>query len=211
MAWLLPIMPVLGLIAMAMSLSHLLPIAISLALRDGMARRFLGLDGAQFRRRLRRCGSLTRRHRRELQLREGILFIALVWVGGALFACVPLLFGIGLSFTDAYFESMSALTATGATLLDGLDRPAAFAQRVARRAAVARRHGRHRAGGRGAADDRRRRAPDLQGRDSRADEGRPADAAHDADRERAVDRLLRADARVLRRLLALRACRGSTR
>ena len=32
MSWLLPIMPVLGLIAMAMSLSHLLPIAISIAL-----------------------------------------------------------------------------------------------------------------------------------------------------------------------------------
>jgi trk system potassium uptake protein TrkH len=45
-----------------------------------------------------------------------------VWIGGALFASVPLLFGIGLSFTDAYFESMSALTATGATLLSDLER-----------------------------------------------------------------------------------------
>jgi trk system potassium uptake protein TrkH len=33
----------------------------------------------------------------------------------------PAVAGIGLSFTDAYFETMSALTATGATLLDGLD------------------------------------------------------------------------------------------
>src|ERR671915_2586196 len=87
MSWLLPIMPVLGLIAMAMSLSHLLPLGISLATGDGMA----------------------------------VLFIVLVWLGGALFAAVPLLFGLGLSFTDAYFESMSALTATGATLLAGLD------------------------------------------------------------------------------------------
>jgi hypothetical protein len=50
-----------------------------------------------------------------------MVLITLVWVGGALFACVPLLAGLGLSFTDAYFESMSALTATGATLLSGLD------------------------------------------------------------------------------------------
>ena len=120
MAWLLPLLPVLGLIAMAMSLSHLLPIAISLAVNDGTAALFavsmtinllIGLA----------IWLLTRHHRRELQLREGILFITLVWVGGALFASVPLFFGIGLSFTDAYFESMSALTATGATLLSGLD------------------------------------------------------------------------------------------
>ena len=63
----------------------------------------------------------TRRYRRELQLREGILFIALVWVGGALFASVPLWFGIGLSSPTPTSKSMSALTATGATLLSGLD------------------------------------------------------------------------------------------
>ena len=169
------------------------------------------VDGAQLRRRAAPCGSLTRRHRRELQLREGILLIALVWVGGALFACLPLLAGLGLSFTDAYFESMSALTATGATLLDGLDGIAAVAQRLARRAAVAGRHGRHRAGGGGAADDRRRRAPDLEGGDPRPDEGRAADAAHDADREGPVDDLLRADRSPASSPTGSRACRGSTR
>ncbi|MGZ8198037.1 MAG: TrkH family potassium uptake protein, partial [Burkholderiales bacterium] len=40
---------------------------------------------------------------------------------GALFAAVPLLYALEISFTDAFFESMSALTATGATLLDHLD------------------------------------------------------------------------------------------
>ncbi|MDB5923755.1 MAG: trk system potassium uptake rane protein [Betaproteobacteria bacterium] len=117
---LLPTLPVLGLIAMAMSLSHLLPLFVSLATHDGTARLFAASLAVNF-----VFGLVlwlaTRRYRRELQLREGILFITLVWVGGALFACFPLLFGIGLSFTDAYFESMSALTATGATLLEGLD------------------------------------------------------------------------------------------
>ena len=120
MPWLLPTLPVLGLIAMAMSLSHLLPIAVSLAMRDGTATLFAASLAINF-----IFGLVlwlaTRRHRRELQLREGILFIALVWIGGALFACLPLLFGIDLTFTDAYFESMSALTATGATLLENLD------------------------------------------------------------------------------------------
>jgi trk system potassium uptake protein len=120
MPWLLPTLPVLGLIAMSMSLSHVLPLLVSLATHDGAARLFASSLAANF-----AFGLVlwlaTRKNQRELQLREGILFITLVWLGGALFGCVPLFFGIHLSFTDAYFESMSALTATGATLLDRLD------------------------------------------------------------------------------------------
>jgi trk system potassium uptake protein TrkH len=122
MTWLLAVCPVLGIIAMAMSLSHLLPVATSVMLEDGTTRVFLVSMVLNV-----VAGALlwlaTRRHQHELQLREGMLLIILVWVGGALFATVPLYFGIpGLSFTDAYFESMSGLTATGATLLEGLDR-----------------------------------------------------------------------------------------
>ena len=122
MSWLLAVCPVLGIIAMAMSLSHLLPVAVSLTLGDGTAGIFLSSMGANF-----AAGALlwlaTRRAQHELQMREGVLLIILVWVGGALFATVPVYFGIpGISFTDAYFETMSGLTATGATLLDGLDR-----------------------------------------------------------------------------------------
>ena len=121
MGWLLAIAPVLGIIAMAMSISHLLPVVTSLVLDDGTTALFMYSMLANFVVGLA-LWLATRRHRRELQIREGILLIMLVWVGGALFACMPLLWGLGLSFTDAYFESMSALTATGATLLEGLDR-----------------------------------------------------------------------------------------
>src|SRR5688572_11989823 len=120
MAWLLAVSPVLGIIAMAMSVSHLLPIVTSIVLRDGTTGLFTASMTLNF---VAGYGLwlATRRFRRELQLREGVLLITLVWVGGALFACLPLLMGLGLSFTDAYFESMSALTATGATLLANLD------------------------------------------------------------------------------------------
>ena len=121
MAWLVPIMPGLGLLAMAMSLSHFIPLARSLALRDGMAGVFAVSMVLNLLVGFVVWFASRRRRRRELQLREGILFIVLVWVGGALFAAVPLAYGLGLSFTDAYFESMSALTATGATVLAGLD------------------------------------------------------------------------------------------
>jgi trk system potassium uptake protein len=65
---------------------------------------------------------LTRHYRQELMPRDGFLLVNLVWLVLPAFAAVPLMLSIeGLSWTDAYFESMSALTATGATVLTGLD------------------------------------------------------------------------------------------
>jgi len=68
----------------------------------------------------------TFQERRELQVRDGFLLVALVWTVLPAFAALPLLFSIeGLSFTDAYFEAVSGLTASGATVLEGLDELAA--------------------------------------------------------------------------------------
>ncbi|MBX3655054.1 MAG: TrkH family potassium uptake protein [Ramlibacter sp.] len=65
---------------------------------------------------------VTREHTRELQPRDGILLVNLVWLSLTLFSAVPLMFTVpGLSWTGAVFEAMSALTATGATVLSGLD------------------------------------------------------------------------------------------
>jgi trk system potassium uptake protein TrkH len=64
----------------------------------------------------------TRGGPRELRTREGFLFVALVWTVLPAFGALPLLAYLpGLTFTDAYFEAMSGLTATGSTLLSGLD------------------------------------------------------------------------------------------
>lgn len=64
----------------------------------------------------------TSRTRRELMPRDGFLLVNLVWLVLPAFSAIPLMMAIeGLSWTDAYFESMSALTATGATVLTGLD------------------------------------------------------------------------------------------
>jgi trk system potassium uptake protein len=119
--WLLALSPVLGVIAMAMSFTHLLPVAVSIVQEDGQTSAFLQSMVLNF-----TAGALlwllTRRYKRELSLREGTLMVVLVWSGGALFASVPLLLAIpDLSFTEAYFEAVSGLTATGATVLSGLD------------------------------------------------------------------------------------------
>ncbi len=66
--------------------------------------------------------ALTRKHKRELLPRDGFLLVNLVWIVLPAFSAIPLMLAIdGLSWTDAYFEAMSALTATGATVLTGLD------------------------------------------------------------------------------------------
>ena len=64
----------------------------------------------------------TRRYKRELKPRDGFLLVTLSWVLMSASAAVPLLISLPeLSFTDAYFEAVSGLTTTGATVLTGLD------------------------------------------------------------------------------------------
>jgi len=65
---------------------------------------------------------LTRPYKRELSIRHGYLLVATMWTAMPAFAAIPLLMLIpDLSFTDAYFETMSGITTTGATVLTGLD------------------------------------------------------------------------------------------
>lgn len=69
---------------------------------------------------------LTRSHQHELQARDGFLLVTLVWTLLPLLGCVPFLLyfakvGEPISFAFAYFEAMSGLTTTGATVLQGLD------------------------------------------------------------------------------------------
>jgi trk system potassium uptake protein TrkH len=64
----------------------------------------------------------TRRAKQELQVRDGVLLVVLVWAVAPAFAALPLWFHLdGMSATDAYFEAVSGLTTTGATVLTGLD------------------------------------------------------------------------------------------
>jgi trk system potassium uptake protein TrkH len=64
----------------------------------------------------------TRRFKRELQPRDGFLLVTMTWLVLPAFGALPLMLALpGLSFTDGYFEAMSGLTTTGATVLTGLD------------------------------------------------------------------------------------------
>lgn len=63
-----------------------------------------------------RTGSVT------LTLRQAFLVTTLAWVVLPIFASVPFMISdLQLSFTDAFFEAMSGITTTGATVITGLD------------------------------------------------------------------------------------------
>jgi trk system potassium uptake protein TrkH len=65
----------------------------------------------------------TVRFRTELKPRDGYLLVSLGWLAVTAAAALPMILGVPhLSFTDAFFESMSGLSTTGSTVINGLDR-----------------------------------------------------------------------------------------
>ncbi len=56
-----------------------------------------------------------------LRPRDMYMLTVSSWVVVSVFAALPFIFTRHISFTDAYFESMSGITATGATIFSGLD------------------------------------------------------------------------------------------
>ncbi len=119
---LLPVSHVLGGMLMVFSIAYLMPMASAVIYEDGTLIDFVDALAISF-----LAGFVlwffTRRHRRELKPRDGFLLVTLAWMLMAGIATLPLLLVIDdLSFTDAYFETMSGLTTTGATVLSGLDK-----------------------------------------------------------------------------------------
>ncbi|MFN3985883.1 MAG: TrkH family potassium uptake protein [Rhodocyclaceae bacterium] len=116
-----PVLSALGLIVMIFGLLMGFPLAVSFYLDDGA---MLAYDFAiviTFSAGLV-LWLLTRGRKRDLRPSDGFLLVALTWIVTPIFGALPLLNHIdGLSFTGAYFEAVSGLTATGATVLTGLD------------------------------------------------------------------------------------------
>lgn len=57
-----------------------------------------------------------------LSIRQTFVLTTAVWFVLPVFGAIPLMLGVPyLSFTDAFFEAMSGLTTTGATVVSGLD------------------------------------------------------------------------------------------
>jgi len=65
----------------------------------------------------------VRKYHQELRIRDGFIVVVLFWFVFGLVGSLPLYLSVSLQpdFTDALFESISALTTTGATVFTGLD------------------------------------------------------------------------------------------
>jgi len=113
---------ILGLLLMVSSSTMLPPLAIAWHLDEGsQAAFFYALLGVLA------VGALfwfpVRKQQRDLRVRDGFVVVTLFWVVLALAGAVP--FALAeqphMSFTDAFFESASGLTTTGATVITGID------------------------------------------------------------------------------------------
>ena len=113
----------LGLMIMVFSLAYAMPVAAALVYADyPLLKDFLLAMGWT----MIAGGALwfLARHRgAELSIRHGYLLVVAMWVAMPFVASLPFLMAMpDLSFTDAYFEAMSGLSTTGATVFTGLDR-----------------------------------------------------------------------------------------
>lgn len=116
-----PVVRVLSLLIFMFGLTMLVPWGLSLALNDGAQSAFdeaiLLTVGTGF-----GLWYATRNEKRDLTIRDGFLMVALVWTVLPIYAGLPLIIHLNVSFTDAYFEAVSGLTTTGATILSDLDK-----------------------------------------------------------------------------------------
>jgi trk system potassium uptake protein TrkH len=112
---------VLGLLMMIFSFTLVPPMLISLLYQDGTLNAFLYALLITF-----GIGLVAwfpvRNHKQELKTRDGFIITVLFWLVLAFSGSLPLYLAEnpGLSYTDAFFESLSGWTTTGATVITGL-------------------------------------------------------------------------------------------
>lgn len=112
----------IGLLLMVFSLTQLPPIVVDMIYKQGETSSFVIAFALTF-----MSGLLLylpfRKSTKDFRIREGVLVVVSFWFVLSLFATTPFLLSdsLRMTFFDAFFESMSGLTTTGATVLSGLD------------------------------------------------------------------------------------------
>lgn len=118
---LLPIVHILSKLGVLFAALLLLPAGISWLFGDGLAVQLttiamLSMLGAFV------VWVLTAKYQRELKPRDGCTLAVVLWVGFAFMAAIPMYLAVPeITITDAYFEAMSGLTTTGATIIKDVD------------------------------------------------------------------------------------------
>ena len=116
-----PIVHVLSKLAVLYAVLLLVPTLVSYLYHDSAFNAFAGTALATL------AGSTavwaaTRKHDRELRPRDGFTLVFLLWLGFAAISALPFyLYFPNIGYTDAFFEAVSGLTTTGATIMSSLD------------------------------------------------------------------------------------------
>lgn len=116
-----PIVHVLSKLAALYAVLLLVPTLVSYLYHDSAFNAFAGTALATL------AGSTavwaaTRKHDRELRPRDGFTLVFLLWLGFAAISALPFyLYFPNIGYTDAFFEAVSGLTTTGATVMSSLD------------------------------------------------------------------------------------------
>lgn len=118
----LSVVRIIGFLLMLFSVSVVVPLVISLFYSDGGTRTFeftgllellVGFSAWFF----------LRKKAHPLKTRDGFLVVAMVWFVLSFFAAIPFYISplVHISFTDAFFESVSGLTTTGASIIPSIE------------------------------------------------------------------------------------------
>ena len=59
--------------------------------------------------------------KREISIRDGFAIVALGWAFMASFSALPYYFSADISYTDSFFEAMSGITTTGASIMNDIE------------------------------------------------------------------------------------------
>ena len=116
-----PIVHVLSKLAVLYAVLLLVPTLVSYLYHDSAFNAFAGTALATL------AGSTavwaaTCKHDRELRPRDGFTLVFLLWLGFAAISALPFyLYFPNIGYTDAFFEAVSGLTTTGATVISSLD------------------------------------------------------------------------------------------
>ena len=117
-----PVLHVLGPVLVWFGATMLIPLGLSWLKADGAAASFAWSAGITAASGLV-LWMLFSRFKRELTARHGFLLVTLSWTSIAAFSALPIvLIEPQYNFTHAFFEAMSCLTTTGATMMTGLDK-----------------------------------------------------------------------------------------
>ena len=112
----------IGLLLMVFSLTQLPPLLVDLLYQQNESQSFISAFSLTL-----LSGFILwlpfRNTSKDFRIREGVLVVVSFWFVLSLFATIPFILSsaLNMSFSDAFFESMSGLTTTGATVIQGLD------------------------------------------------------------------------------------------